>query len=395
MKELNNIVIFFGLACFLLISTQENDFGAVMKRLLVFSIVFIVILVVNSFADAAVKIRDLARVEGIRDNQLFGYGLVVGLNGSGDKTGTEFTIQSLVNMLDRMGITVSQNNVKVKNVAAVMVTAKLPPFSKAGNKIDITVSSIGDAKSLEGGTLLLTPLSAANGQIYAVAQGPLSVGGMNVAAAGAGVVKNHPTVGMIPDGAIVEKEIPFNLEREYFILAFGNLGIADIVQSKAAINSFLGTPIATILTPTTVRVDVPEEFRENFYDFMSSLLNIEIQPETFARVIVDERTGTIVMGSDVRISTVAVAHGNLTITITNSVEVSQPNPLSLGQTVVTENTQIQVAEEKSKLMIVPDGVTISDLVKALNAIGVTPRDLISILQAIKAAGALHADLELM
>ncbi len=346
-------------------------------------------------SQAAVKLRDLAQVEGIRDNQLIGYGLVVGLNGSGDKNNTEFTVQSLVNMLDRMGITVSQNDVKVKNVAAVMVTAKLPPFAKSGNKIDITVSSIGDAKSLEGGTLLLTPLLAANGLTYAVAQGPLSVGGMNVSAAGAGVIKNHPTVGVIPNGATVEKEVDFALDQNYFNLAFNTMGIADIVQAKSAINGFIGANVATITSPTSIRVEVPGEFKNNYYDFLSSLLNIEIQPETFARVIVDERTGTIVMGADVRISTVAVAHGNLTITISNQVEISQPNPLSMGQTVTAQTTQVNVAEEKSKLMIVPEGVTISDLVKALNAIGVTPRDLISILQAIKAAGALHADLELM
>ena len=335
-----------------------------MKKLIL-TIVLVTILAVPSFA--AVKIRDLADVQGIRDNQLFGYGLVVGLNGSGDKQQTEFTVQSLVNMLDRMGITVPQGDVKVKNVAAVMVTAKLPAFAKAGNKIDVTVSSVGDAKSLEGGTLLLTPLTGANGQVYAVAQGPLSVGGMNVTAGGAEVTKNHPTVGMIPNGAIVEKEIPFNLESDYFDLSFSSLGVADIVQAKSAINSFIGTGVATITSPTSIRVDIP-------------------QPETFARVIVDERTGTIVMGSDVRISTVAVAHGNLTITITNQVDVSQPAPFSDGETVVTDNPEITVAEEQTNLMVVPEGVTISDLVKALNAIGVTPRDLISILQAIKAAG---------
>ena len=243
--------------------------------------------------------------------------------------------------------------------------------------------------------MLLTPLTGANGQVYAVAQGPLSVGGMNVTAGGAEVTKNHPTVGMIPNGAIVEKEIPFNLESDYFDLSFSSLGVADIVQAKSAINSFIGTPIATITSPTSIRVDIPGEFKNNYYDFLSSLLNIEIQPETFARVIVDERTGTIVMGSDVRISTVAVAHGNLTITITNQVDVSQPAPFSDGETVVTDNPEITVAEEQTNLMVVPEGVTISDLVKALNAIGVTPRDLISILQAIKAAGALHAELELM
>ena len=308
-----------------------------MKKLIL-TILLVTILAVPSYA--AVKIRDLADVQGIRDNQLFGYGLVVGLNGSGDKQQTEFTVQSLVNMLDRMGITVPQGDVKVKNVAAVMVTAKLPAFAKAGNKIDVTVSSVGDAKSLEGGTLLLTPLTGANGQVYAVAQGPLSVGGMNVTAGGAAVTKNHPTVGVIPNGAIVEKEIPFHLESDYFDLSFGSLGVADIVQAKSAINSFIGTPIATITSPTSIRVDIPGEFKNNYYDFLSSLLNIEIQPETFARVIVDERTGTIVMGSDVRISTVAVAHGNLTITITNQVDVSQPAPFSDGETVTTVNAYV-------------------------------------------------------
>lgn len=363
-----------------------------MKRAI--AIVFFMMFSVT-LSHAAVKLRDLARVEGIRDNQLIGYGLVVGLNGSGDKSNTEFTVQSLVNMLDRMGITVSQKDVKVKNVAAVMVTAKLPPFAKPGNKIDITISSIGDAKSLEGGTLLLTPLLAPNGLTYAVAQGPISVGGMNVAAAGAGVVKNHPTVGMIPNGATVEKEVEFVLDQSYFDLAFSTMGIADIVQAKSAINGFIGANVAVITSPASIRVEVPGEFKNNYYDFLSSLLNIEIQPETFARIIVDERTGTIVMGADVRISTVAVAHGSLTITISNQVEISQPNSFSQGQTVTAQTTQVNVAEEKSKLMIVPEGVTISDLVKALNAIGVTPRDLISILQAIKSAGALHADLELM
>lgn len=365
-----------------------------MKKLIL-TVMAVMVLLTAVNASAAVKIRDLADVQGIRDNQLFGYGLVVGLNGSGDKQQTEFTVQSLVNMLDRMGITVPQGDVKVKNVAAVMVTAKLPAFAKAGNKIDVTVSSIGDAKSLEGGTLLLTPLTGANGQVYAVAQGPLSVGGMNVNAGGANVTKNHPTVGVIPNGATVEKEIPFALDTNYFDLSFNSLGVADIVQAKSAINSFIGTPIATITSPTSIRVDIPGEFKNNYYDFLSSLLNIEIQPETFARVVVDERTGTIVMGSDVRISTVAVAHGNLTITITNQVDVSQPAPFSDGETVVTNNPEITVAEEQTNLMVVPEGVTISDLVKALNAIGVTPRDLISILQAIKAAGALHAELELM
>lgn len=348
-----------------------------------------------SDAMASVKIRDMARVEGIRDNQLIGYGLVVGLNGTGDKSGSEFTIQSLVNMLDRMGITVSKDQVKVKNVAAVMVTAKMPPFTKTGSRLDIAISSIGDAKSLEGGTLLLTPLSAANGQIYAVAQGPLSVGGMNVTAGAATATKNHPTVGVIPNGAIVEREIAFELPTNIITLAFPSYGLSNVVKAKNAINTFMGKKIATIDSPTAIRVDVPEKMQGSFYDFMNTILGLEIQPENLARVVVDERTGTIVMGSDVRISTVAVAHGNLTINIRSDIQVSQPEGFSEGETVVTNNPEIEVKEEDAQLMVVPEGVTISDLVKALNALGVTPRDLISILQAVKAAGALHGEFEVM
>lgn len=357
--------------------------------------IVIIFFLVAPFLEASVKIRDIAAIEGVRDNQLIGYGLVVGLNGTGDKSGTEFTIQSLVNMLDRMGITVDKNKVKVKNVAAVMVTAKLSPFARAGTKLDVVVSSIGDAKSLEGGTLLLTPLSAPNGQIYAVAQGPISVGGMNVSAGGAAAVKNHPTVGRIPNGALIEKEIPFNLNSDYLSLSFNNLSISNIVQAKNTINKYFGENVANIINPTTIKIAVPLNFQTNFYDFVDRVINLEIQPETFAKVVVDERTGTIVMGSDVRISTVAVSHGNLTIKITNTVEVSQPAPLSEGETVVTNNQEIQVEEEDAKLMMIPEGVRISDLVKALNAIKVSPRDLIAVLQAIKAAGALQGELEVI
>jgi flagellar P-ring protein precursor FlgI len=363
----------------------------VMKKFIILIILFLF----ESVSIAGIKIRDMATIEGVRDNQLIGYGLVVGLNGTGDKSGTEFTIQSLVNMLDRMGITVDKAKVKVKNVAAVMVTAKLSPFAAAGSKLDVVVSSIGDAKSLEGGTLLLTPLSAPNGQIYAVAQGPISVGGMNVSAGGAGAVKNHPTVGRIPNGALIEKEIPFNLSNEYLTLSFNNLSISNIVKAKNLINKYFDEEVAAIVNPTTVKVVVPEQYRDNYYEFVDKILGLEIQPETFAKVVVDERTGTIVMGSDVRISTVAVSHGNLTIKITNTVEVSQPAPLSEGQTVVTNNQEIQIEEEDAKLMMIPEGVRISDLVKALNAIKVSPRDLIAVLQAIRAAGALQGELEVI
>ena len=362
-----------------------------MKKLLV-----ITFLLAFSFsAHAVVKIRDLAKVDGIRENQIFGYGLVVGLNGTGDKDQTKFTTQSLTNMLERMGVTVNKNDVKVKNIAAVMVTAKLPPFARTGQTMDVTISSIGDAKSLEGGTLLLTPLSAPNGQIYAVAQGPISVGGMNASSGGASVTKNHPTAGRIPNGATVEKEIPFVMDLGQFELFFNSYSLSDIVNAKTVINTFMGAEIANVSSPSNITVKVPGEFSGSFYDFLNSILALEIEPETFAKVIMDERTGTIVMGSEVRISTVAVAHGNLTITVSNQIEISQPGAFSGGQTVVTQQPVVDMAEEHAKLMVVPEGVTVSDLVKALNAIGVSPRDLISILQSIKAAGALHAQLEVI
>jgi flagellar P-ring protein precursor FlgI len=361
-----------------------------MKR----TVITILILLMANSAFALVKIRDISHVEGIRDNQLIGYGLVVGLNGTGDKSGTEFTIQSLVNMMERMGITVSKDAVKVKNVAAVMVTAKLPPFSRAGSKVDVVVSSVGDAKSLEGGTLLMTPLSAANGNVYAVAQGPLSVGGMNVSAGGAGAVKNHPTAAMIPNGAIVEREIPFQMDESSIVLTFKQRNLTDIVKAKSEINKLFRSNIARITSPSTLEIIVPRDERDNFYVFLDTVLNAEIEPTNLARVVVDERTGTIVMGADVRINTVAVSHGNLTININSTVSIQEPDILGQGGG-QTEETEITVTEDNAKLMIVPEGVSISDLVKGLNSIGVTPRDLISILQAIKAAGALHGELQVM
>lgn len=361
-----------------------------MKKFAVILLVFFISLQ----ASANVKIRDLVNVKGIRDNQLIGYGLVVGLNGTGDKTGTEFTIQSLVNMLERMGITVNKDDVKVKNVAAVMVTAKLSAFAKNGSKTDVVVSSIGDAKSLEGGTLLMTPLSAANGQTYAVAQGPISVGGMNVSSGGAGAVKNHPTVGMIPNGALVEREIDFQMNTNFFEIAFNTYNMTNVVRAKDAINAYIGSDVAVITSPTSIKVDIPDVFRTNFYDFMDSVLSVPVEPAGKAKVVVDERTGTIVMGADVRISTVAVSHGNLTITISSTVD-TERNLFNPFEETRTETTNIQVQEEPNKLMVVPEGISISDLVKALNSIGVTPRDLISVLQAINSAGALHGELEVM
>ncbi len=361
------------------------------KRLIVLTLIIVVISFVNS--SAGVKLRDIASVEGIRNNQLFGYGLVAGLDGTGDKQGTEFTIQSLVNMLDRLGITVPQNDVRVKNVAAVMVTAKLPPFAKTGSLIDVTISSVGDSSSLEGGTLLLTPLAAANGQVYAVAQGPLSIGGLNTNNEDG--TENHPTVGVIPGGATVEKEVDFAMDTSYISISFSGRGIADVVQAKSAINSFIGVDIAQIENPSTIKINIPSEFEPRYYDFMSSLLNIEIQPEAFAKVIIDERTGTVVMGSDVKISAIAISHGNLSITISDQLDIRKAPTANIDEPLQPQANNPNPSTEQVRVMMMPEAVTISDLVKALNALGVSPRNLISILQAVKSAGALYADLEIM
>lgn len=360
-------------------------------------LLIILILFMAQGVHAMVKVRDITNVEGVRDNQLVGYGLVVGLNGTGDKSGSVFTMNSLANMMERMGVSVSSGAVKVKNVAAVMVTARLKPFAKAGTKMDVTVSSVGDSKSLEGGTLLMTPLSAANGQVYAVAQGPLSVGGMNVSTSGAKAVKNHPTVGAIPNGAIIEQEVQYQLDQKSIVLNFKDNNLSDVVKARSAINRLVGADVATVSSPSSLSIIVPDSQKTNYYGFMDRVLNAEIEPTDLARVVVDERTGTIVMGADVKVSTVAISQGNLTINVTSTVttEPGIPQDSKPAQDKKTSSTQISAKEESAKLMVIPEPLSISDLVKALNSVGVTPRDLISILQAIESAGALHGDLQIM
>ncbi|MBI9076818.1 MAG: flagellar basal body P-ring protein FlgI [Desulfatibacillum sp.] len=367
----------------------------------------------------AARIKELASIKGVRSNQLIGYGLVVGLNGTGDKSGTEFTIQGLVNMMERMGVHVSKDSVKVKNVAAVMVTADIPPFAGIGNKVDVVLSSVGDAKSLVGGTLLLTPLRGVDRNVYALAQGPLSVGGFSVGGAGGGgAVKNHPTVGRIVGGASVEREIPMRLQgKEELTLELNDADFTTALRMKDAINSSLGLGVAHAVDSGSVVIDVPQEYRSKMVSMVSLVENLEVRPDTVAKVIVNEKTGTVVVGEKVRVSTVAVAHGNLSIQISESAKVSQPVSFSPppppdaetqqldlengavvapgGQTVVTADTQVVVAEENKQLMIVPTGTTIGELVRALNAIGVTPRDLITIFQMIKAAGALQGELVIL
>jgi flagellar P-ring protein precursor FlgI len=345
----------------------------------------------------AARVKDISSIAGVRENQLIGYGLVVGLNGTGDGTRSEFTTQALANMLRGLGLTIDPGDIRVNNVAAVMITATLPPFARAGGRLDILVSSLGDAKSLQGGTLLLTPLRAPNGEIYAVAQGPVSIGGFAASGrAGGGVQKNHPTVGSIAGGALIEREVPFQFTgRQGFRLILHDPDFTTSFRLAQMINTQMGEEIARAMDSGTIEVHVPEAQQRNLVEFVSTLEHMEIAPDSIAKVVLDERTGTVVIGENVRISTVAIAHGNLSIEIKENPTVSQPAPFSQGTTVVTPDSDVRVEEERTNLILVPEAVTIRDLVRALNAIGVSPRDLIAIFQAIKAAGALQAQLEIM
>jgi flagellar P-ring protein precursor FlgI len=363
------------------------------------------------------RIKDIASIQGVRSNQLFGYGLVIGLNGTGDKSGTTFTIQALVNMLEEMGIHVNVDDVKVNNVAAVIINATLPPFARIGQKIDVTVSSIGDAKSLQGGTLLMTPLKGVDGKIYALAQGPIAVGGYSIGgAAGGGVTKNHPTVGRISEGAYVERELPLTLEnKEELTIVLGEPDFNTVKRIARVIDSELGESLVRPVDSGALKLKVPDSFKTRIVDMIATIGNLEVVPDSVAKVIVNERTGTVVIGENVRISEIAVAHGNLSIQINESQNVSQPSPFGTakggnsqapakfgntvvapgGASVVTPETDVDIKEEKSQLVLLPKGKTVGDLVRALNAIGVKPRDLITILQSMKAAGALHAKLEII
>ncbi len=371
-------------------------------------------------AASAARIKDIAAIQGIRTNQLFGYGLITGLNGTGDKTGTGFTIQGLVNMLEKMGVHVNPADVNVKNVAAVMLSASLPPFARIGQKIDVTISSIGDAKSLQGGTLLLAPLTGVDGKIFALAQGPIAVGGYSAGgSAGGGVTKNHPTVARISGGASVEREIPLSLEhKKELTIMLTNPDFNTATRVSNAIASKFGDGIVMPIDSGTLKIKIPESYRDQIVNMIATIGNLEVRPDSVAKVIVNEKTGTVVIGENVRISNVAVAHGNLSIQIKETKNVSQPAPFGTtgrlentlapaptqldnvvvapgGATVVTTETEVEVSEDSNKLMLIPSGKTVGDLVRALNAIGVTPRDLITILQSMKAAGALHAKLEII
>ncbi len=349
----------------------------------------------------AVRIKDLTNVRGVRGNQLIGFGLIIGLAGTGDSaTNVFFSIQTLVSMLTKMGITVPNSEVdqlKFKNVATVMVTATLPAFARQGDQIDTLLSSVGDAKSLQGGTLLMTALKGPDGKTYAVAQGPLSIGGFFVQGAAKGAQKNHQTVAHMVNGAYVERELPhqFNFKEEIF-LTLKETDFTTASRISRAINDAMRDIVATLVDGRTVKVEVPPFYKDKTSQFITQIESIDVEPDGIAKVILDERTGTVVMGEKVMISAVAVAHGNLFIQITEEPSVSQPAPLSLrGETVVVPRTRLQIKEGEDKLLIVPKSISLGQVVNGLNAIGVNPRDLIAILQAIKASGALHAELQIM
>ncbi len=363
----------------------------------IFGVIAILALVAQP-ALALSRVKDLVSVEGIRDNMLIGYGLVVGLNGSGDSLkNAPFTQQSIQTMLERLGVNTRGTVMQTKNTAAVMVTAKLPAFASSGTTIDVSVSAMGDAKSLQGGTLLVTTLFGADGQIYALAQGPVAIGGFSATGDAGSVTRGVPTAGRIPNGAIVEREIGFNLSSEHQLkLSLHNPDLTTATRIASAVNSYIGVPVAEAADPSTIRLTVPNTYQGGVVGLLTDIEQIRVATDTPARVIINESTGVIVMGSDVRISTVAIAQGNLTIRVTEKPDVSQPGPFSNGTTQVAPRTTIDVDEGKGKKMVVlHDGVALQNLVDGLNALGVGPRDIISILQAIKAAGALQAEIEVI
>lgn len=344
----------------------------------------------------AARLKDIADIEGVRSNQLIGFGIVVGLNGTGDKKGTLFTSQSVSNLLERLGVRVSPQDLKLANVAAVIATANLPPFAKPGSRLDVTLSSLGDASTLQGGTLLLTPMKGSDGKVYAVSQGAVSVGGFSISQGGDTATKNHPTVGVISRGATVERAIPFDLfanGQVRIVLRDPDFMTATRVQS--AVNSYLGSGSAKAIDSASVVVPLDPQSAASPVELIARLEQVSVEPDSPAKVVVNERTGTIIMGENVRVSTVALAHGNLNVTIRQETEVSQPNALAQGQTAVVNNSDIKVGEEGGQFSVIKETVSLREVVDALNNLGATPRDLIAIFEALQKAGALHAELVVM
>jgi flagellar P-ring protein precursor FlgI len=362
-------------------------------------------LLAPSSADA-VRIKDIGAIEGARENQLLGYGLVVGLDSTGDRViGGQFTIQAMMSMLNKMGVNLVIDPIQLltRNIASVMVTAKLPPFSRPGMTLDAVVSSMANAKSLQGGTLLLTPLKAANQQVFAVAQGPVSIGGFLGGTGGPGgatVAKNHQAAGLVPGGAIIEKELPVNIDSwDTVSVLLRQPDFTTAIRTAEAIESAFGKGSASAVNAGSVKATIPQVYQGRVVEYIASIEGLDVTVDSVAKVVVNERTGTVVLGEHVRISTCAISHGNLTISVKNTLNVSQPSaPLigsSAGQTTVTPDVQTEIKEQESRLLVVDETVTLGEVVRALNAVGVTPRDLVAILSALRSAGALQANLEII
>ncbi|WP_299643453.1 flagellar basal body P-ring protein FlgI [Devosia sp.] len=346
---------------------------------------------------AAARIKDVVNIEGVRDNQLVGYGLVVGLNGTGDGlNNSPFTKQSLQAMLERLGVNTRGENMRTANVAAVMVTANLSAFATQGSRLDVNVAALGDSSSLQGGTLLVTPLLGADGEVYAIAQGSVTINGFSAEGDAASVVSGVPTTGRISSGGLIEREIGFVLGAQRTLrLALRNPDLTTSRRIALAINDFIGIPCATPEDPATIRLNLPRNFNGNIVDLLTDIEQLVVETDLPAKIIIDENSGIIVMGKDVRVSTVAVAQSNLTVTIAESPTVVQPNALSLGQTAVEPRTDLSVNTTETNLAVVRESVSLQELVDGLNALGISPRDLIAILQAVKASGALQAEIEVL
>jgi flagellar P-ring protein precursor FlgI len=344
-----------------------------------------------------VRLKDLVSIEGVRENQLVGYGVVVGLAGTGDKQTTIFTTQSLANILERMGVSVASGSIRVANAASVIVTATLPPFAQPGTKIDATASAIGDARNLQGGILLMTSLQGANGQTYAVAQGPVVTGGFVAGRGNATQTVNHPTVGRLPEGATIERAAPSIEPSSAVRLQLRDSDFATSSRIADAINQHFGmkTPIARAENPAVVAVAPPAEWKDRIAEFIAAVEDLKVEVDRSARIIVNERTGTIVMGNDVRVSPVAILHGNLTVEIQTTLLVSQPNAASSGTTQVVPDTKVNARDEPAHNVVLKEGATVEELVRALTAIGSSARDIIAILQNLRAANALNADIEVI
>ena len=347
---------------------------------------------------ATTRIKDVAALEGVRDNQLMGYGVVVGLAGTGDKRQAVFSVQSLTNILNRMGVTVDPTAIQVRNIAGVMVTANLPPFAQPGTKIDITAAAIGDASNLQGGLLLMTSLKGADGQVYAVGQGPVMTGGFAAGRGGAAQTVNHPTVGRLPEGAIVEKSPPSVAPSSHLKLQLRQADFTTAIRVVEALNKHFspgGPTIAKAESSALISVELPDELAENPVAFIAEMEGLAIDPDRREKIVINERTGTIVLGKDVHLSPVSILHGALNVEIQTQFTISQPAPLSGGKTVVVPETTVTAKESKAQNVQLKNGATVEDLVRALQAIGSTPRDIISILQAMRVAGALDAEIEVI